>query len=154
MIKTQLKHLCKNEGKDKAIIFLHGYGANMHDLAPLAQFLDTENNYTWYFPDAPLDIPFDPYGSAKAWFPLDQEALEAAMKSGTFRDFKNNSTPELTEAVNKTLQLVRDISSNHKEVLIGGFSQGGMVSLNAMAMAPNFFQGLVLHQDRWHHNHQ
>ena len=41
------------------IVLLHGFGANMHDLAGLASYIDSRN-YVYLCPNAPLTVQLGP----------------------------------------------------------------------------------------------
>jgi phospholipase/carboxylesterase len=75
----------ENDPKKPAVMLLHGYGASMDDLFPLFEYL--AKDWNWFFPNAPLEVPIGPMMSGRAWFPIDMEALNAAMMSGQHRDF-------------------------------------------------------------------
>ena len=53
---------------NKALLVLHGWGANQHDLVPLAQSLKLTNCHC-FFPNAPYDVP-GTGGAGKGWFTL------------------------------------------------------------------------------------
>lgn len=128
----------------KAIVMFHGYGADMNDLAPLHQVLDPNGEWHWYFPNGPLRIPFGVQWEGRAWFPIDMAELERAMQSGRHRDFSGLSSPEFTRAVSGMESFVREISSQHTEVVIGGFSQGAMGASHVAARGAVPVTGLVL----------
>src|SRR5687767_5446130 len=67
-----------------AVIFLHGYGANMHDLFPLWE-LWHQDQFSWFFPNGVQSLPMG-YYEGRAWFSIDMEKLERAMQTGTHRD--------------------------------------------------------------------
>ena len=47
------------------VVCLHGYGADMRDLAPLASEIPVERPVRWIFPNAPEILDW----GGRAWFP-------------------------------------------------------------------------------------
>jgi phospholipase/carboxylesterase len=127
---------------DRAVIMLHGYGANNLDLFGLSDMINFDGH--WYFPNGPLDLAFSPFYESRAWFPIDQKAMEEAMRSGGFRDFSKAATTNFLDALDKVLLLIKEISSRHREVWIGGFSQGSMLASHLLAKFPTIFKGGIL----------
>lgn len=61
------------EGDPKAplLVFFHGYGANMDDLAPIArEMINLPSSLNWIFPDGIHKLDFMPGFEGRAWFPL------------------------------------------------------------------------------------
>ena len=98
-------------------IILHGRGADAHDLADLAPYID--DGYRFVFPNAPR--PFEPMPGMSfgyTWFdglPPEQKSLEVSR--------------------NLLLAFIDDIVAKYPtpagKILLGGFSQGGMMVLDA-----------------------
>ena len=123
-----LESLLVEGKKEVAIIMLHGYGANCHDLFPLHDYLDSEGYFDWYFPQGPISIPFSGLYEGRAWFSIDVNALEESMRTGVPREFGNKSSIEFTQNLKLLNSFVSEIKKNYKKVVIGGFSQGAMLS--------------------------
>ncbi|MBL7664045.1 MAG: hypothetical protein JNM93_02840 [Bacteriovoracaceae bacterium] len=123
-----LDFLClKRASANKAVIMLHGYGANWEDLFPLGQELDPEGQFDWYFPNAPLEVPLGFMMSGRAWFPINAQELEAAMARGEWRSF-GEAVPETFEKVlANTTASIKIIEQDYEEIILGGFSQGAMM---------------------------
>jgi phospholipase/carboxylesterase len=113
--------------KDKVICFLHGYGASMYDLYSLSESIADAKDYDWIFINGLLPLQGNML-SARAWFPIDMQALEAAMMRGEFREFSSAYPNELDIAINTCLDFLKSQTQNYKELHLGGFSQGAMVS--------------------------
>lgn len=120
-----------------AIVLCHGFGASADDLAGLASYLDKKGRFTWVFPKAPLSLAFLGYGpEARAWFPIDSQALEAASRTGkafAWSETQPQGLPEASAALRETLAV---LSQNHPKLCLGGFSQGAMVTLDAYLRFP------------------
>tara|TARA_B100001248_G_scaffold262215_1_gene256781 strand:+ start:7139 stop:7840 length:702 start_codon:yes stop_codon:yes gene_type:complete len=133
--------LAKN-GSDKTIVLLHGYGADCWDLFPLKDYLDPKGQYNWYFPNGILSAEGLPNG--RAWFPLDTDAIEAAMREGRHRDMSELKPAQFPSLVEKLSSMLTAIHAKPENVILGGFSQGSMLALET-ALATSFhFAGLVL----------
>ena len=107
------------EGKaNRALIVLHGWGANQHDLIPLAQSLKQPSTHC-FFPNAPFDVP-GTGGIGKGWFsfpPTDKSQEE-----------RRESREKLRILLNKVSEQGFDYSS----IIILGFSQGAAMALDVM----------------------
>ena len=107
------------EGRsNRAMIVLHGWGANQHDLIPLAQSLKQPSTHC-FFPNAPFDVP-GTGGTGKGWFsfpPTDKSQEE-----------RTESREELKILLNKVSEQGFDYSS----IIIMGFSQGAAMALDVM----------------------
>ncbi|MDB9493954.1 dienelactone hydrolase family protein [Spirulina major CS-329] len=107
---------------DHLLVALHGWGANRHDLAGLAPYLDLPT-YQFIFPNAPFDHPQVPGG--RAWYALEYSNIPA---------FDLRQLTGLEEARQQlrdwlpTLEAQTGIPLG-KTVLLG-FSQGGAMALD------------------------
>ena len=111
------------------VILMHGYGSNMSDLVPLVPMISTEG-CLFAFPNAPIRLDFGMGMVGYAW----SAPLEA--------DFDADGRAEsLLEAT------VDDVTSRYGVeeggVVIGGFSQGGMMALRHGLRHPDRFPGIV-----------
>ncbi|MBA2406311.1 MAG: dienelactone hydrolase family protein [Bdellovibrionales bacterium] len=130
-----IESLClENPDTETAVIFFHGYGANMQDLFPLWEMWDN-GKYSWYFPNGILPLPMG-YYEGRAWFSIDMEALDRAMRSGEFRDMAGSVPPELALTLKQQEHFVLELAQKHKKIVLGGFSQGAMCASH-LAMIPN-----------------
>ncbi len=125
-----------------AVIFLHGYGANMHDLFPLWEMWHAKK-FNWYFPNGVESLPMGHY-EGRAWFSIDMEKLERSIREGTQRDMKGSVPPELDSTLTRLEHLITELSKKHKTIILGGFSQGAMC-VSHLAMKENLkIDGLIL----------
>lgn len=144
-------------GTSKAAVFLlHGYGADQSDLAPLGQFLDREGEYDWYFPNAPMELPaFPMLMGGRAWFPIDMEALAQAQASGSHRSFAELDPEGFSEAATLVNEMLEALPRPKSEIILGGFSQGAMISAEVAFGNAEKFKSLCLlsgnpvSQKRW-----
>jgi phospholipase/carboxylesterase len=110
-----------------AVICLHGYGANMHNLAVLTPLLDPAGR-VFLFPDAPLPAFDGADLSARAWIEADGDESPQAVEEA------------LDAFVGEALG--RYPAPPGKVVLLG-FSQGGALALRYGIPRPETFAGVV-----------
>lgn len=114
----------------QVVVLLHGWGAPGADLVPLAGELSAPGRL-FVFPEAPLASP----GGGRAWWPLDMAALEEARLGGRDRDLRRHIPEGMAEARARVLALLdeaeRQTSLPRSAFVLGGFSQGAMLALDA-----------------------
>jgi phospholipase/carboxylesterase len=114
------------------LVVLHGYGADCHDLATLAPFLELPD-YHLLFADAPLSYPYR--GEGRMWYNLEQNnPAELASSRELLRSWLE-SLPEKTG-----VPLAKTI--------LGGFSQGAAMTLDVGLNLP--LAGLIVLSGYWH----
>lgn len=110
------------------VVLLHGFGAPGDDLVALAQFIKAPNT-RFVFPAAPLELG-GLYGDSRAWWHLDLARLESDLRTGAIRDRRNEVPDGLESARSKVSALLDELSPNSDKLILGGFSQGAMLSLD------------------------
>ncbi len=123
----------ENEGEN--VVLLHGFGADASDLFPLADYLDPEQNFNFYFPNAPIEVPIGAGFSGLGWFPIPLRDLEVGVDFSKVRPLGLDSS---AEAVNDLL-----FHLDSKVLYLGGFSQGAMVATE-VAFAQEL-EGLIIY---------
>ena len=137
------------------VVLLHGYGASWQDLLPLHRVIAAPPGTRWIFPNAPLEVPLGPWMTGRAWFPIDMDALNRAMMTGSHRDMSGITPSGLSDARDKVLQMLAALDA--ERVILGGFSQGAMVSTEVVSSGVFRPEGLVLmsgtllHESVWRH---
>jgi phospholipase/carboxylesterase len=129
-------------------ILLHGFGAPGDDLVALAPYLRASSapgpaslaTMRFVFPAAPTELG-GLYGDSRAWWPLDMAKLEASMRSG-----KRDTTDVPPELAGVRAQLATLVGHYAKQsrVVLGGFSQGAMLSLDVALHGDGNLAGVVL----------
>ncbi len=115
-----------SDPKALTVVCLHGYGADMRDLAPLAQELETKRPISWFFPDAPEVLDW----GGRAWFPIDVAAFEEAQRTGTPRDLSLKEPPGLEWAREELQRFLKNLGKPWESVVLMGFSQGAMLAVD------------------------
>ncbi len=108
-------------------IILHGYGADFQDLAGLAAYLDRQSAINWVFPNGPDRLAYHPISSGRAWFPIETDIL----KEQPHIDFTAGPPAGLEAAATRIQDLIQDLSVDTESLILGGFSQGAIVSCQA-----------------------
>lgn len=123
----------KGGGQGPVIVLLHGFGAPGTDLVPFHQVFRVSSDVRWVFPEAPLDLGALGFGpGARAWWMIDMAELEHAQRTGEVRD-RSKSIPEGLPAVRAAMIELLDAVENEltpSKLVLGGFSQGAMVSMD------------------------
>ena len=110
------------------VVFLHGYGADGKDLIDLANpFAMAMPNASFISPDAPNPCAMSPSG--REWFPIDQIPTGAIKASESLLD--------LIEAE------VQNLGLSFKEVILIGFSQGAMMSMQCLLINKYQFGAII-----------
>ena len=112
------------------IILLHGYGSTMHDLASLAPEIDP-HNFVYICPNAPHPISLRPGLIGYAWARLDSTHIQQD---------KNLTNKLFNLFLEEVLAKYHPVSG---QILIGGFSQGAMVSYRIGLPNPDLFAGII-----------
>ncbi len=126
-------------------VLLHGFGAPGDDLVPLSQYLDAPARYV--FPEAPIALG-GPYGGGRAWFRLDLDKMERELRSGAPRDRRAEVPDGLHEVRARVAQFITELQAAlaipNAALVLGGFSQGAMIALDAALHRDVAPAGLVL----------
>jgi phospholipase/carboxylesterase len=118
-------------------VLLHGFGAPGDDLVALAGEIDAPVRLV--FPAAPLELG-GLYGDARAWWMLDLARLEAEMRGGVPRDRRDEVPDGLAAARDQVVRLIEELVARFAiaddQLVLGGFSQGAMLSLDVALDRP------------------
>ena len=133
-------------GNGPLIILLHGYGAPGDDLLPLAEVLSVPAGTRWIFPEGFLRLDMG-YGDSRAWWLIDMARLDADRRAGRVRDLSSEVPTGLLQA-RQTLEtflstLPRNLPMDPRKTIIGGFSQGAMLTCDLVMRTAFQFAGLI-----------
>ena len=107
----------------KLVVLMHGWGADGQDLLPLAPMLaGNSSGLAIIVPDAPDICSANPFG--RQWFELASPDLSSDMIAQACSD----AVPTIHQMLDSLAERYRLPTS---EMVLGGFSQGGMVALSA-----------------------
>ncbi len=121
------------------VILLHGYAMQPEDLAPFGSSVGVP---AWYlFPQGPVAAP----GGGQAWWEINQAARAAARLSAP-RDLANEApagVPAAREQLNHFVSNCRE-RFQPRQLIVGGFSQGGMLACDWQLHSPPGANALML----------
>ena len=127
------------------VVLLHGFGAPGDDLVALASYIDAPARFV--FPEAPIELG-GLYGDARAWWRLDLAKLEEDLRRGVPRDRRDEIPEGLAEVRAQVLGFLSELQARYSipddQLVLGGFSQGAMLSLDVALHRDAPPAGLVL----------
>lgn len=109
------------DGVDIVVLF-HGYGAHGDDLVPLAERFHQGVPAAYVLPEAPFSLG----GAARAWFKRDRTNFDRGLE--------------------RARALVRDLRNEfpRSEIVLGGFSQGAMITVNLLGSVDERIAGALV----------
>ena len=128
------------DGYDPAIgypvvILLHGFGASMGDLAGLCPAIDREG-YVYVCPNGPIPVQIGFGMVGYAWTP----------------SIENDTREDADRAEQLLALLLEEVMARYRvepgNVILGGFSQGGMMTYRCGLTDPANYRGLVVLSSR------
>jgi phospholipase/carboxylesterase len=130
-------------GDGPLVVLCHGFGAPGDDLVPLAEVLPAPPRTRFAFPEAPLALPM---GDARAWWMIDLLRIEMSMHAGRGIDMSGEVPAGLDLARDKLVAVLLELRRRAPAapLVLGGFSQGAMLSADVAARTEIPLAGLVL----------
>lgn len=142
-------------GQGPLCVLLHGFGASGTDLVPLGRMLGGPPGMRFAFPAAPISLGGDlGPGSAlgmmdsRAWWMIDLERIQRRLLGGRMDDMVREEPAGLTEAreqlTEALTELQRELGVPTGQLVLGGFSQGAMLSLDVALRSALPLLGVIL----------
>ena len=136
----------KGGGRGPLVLLLHGFGAPGNDLVPLADVMNVPIGTRFVFPEGPLSLSFGPR-DARAWWLIDMARIAADQAAGRARDLSNEIPKGLAPAREKMLAFLKEVEHTFgvdpRKTILGGFSQGAMLSCDLMLRTTQPYAGLI-----------
>jgi phospholipase/carboxylesterase len=136
----------KGGGRGPLVLLLHGFGAPGDDLVSLADDLTVPVGTRFVFPEGPLSLSFGP-SAARAWWLIDMARIAADRASGRPRDLSNEIPKGLAPARETLLAFLKEVEhkfgADPRKIVLGGFSQGAMLSCDVMLRTAQPYAGLI-----------
>jgi phospholipase/carboxylesterase len=133
-------------GSGPVVILLHGFGAPGEDLVSLADVLHVPASTRFVFPEGPLSLSFGPR-DARAWWLIDMARIAADQAAGRIRDLSNEIPKGLAPARETMLAFLKEVEqkfgADPRKTVLGGFSQGAMLSCDLMLRTAQPYAGLI-----------
>jgi phospholipase/carboxylesterase len=136
----------KGGGNGPVVVLLHGFGAPGDDLVPLADVLHVPAGTRFVFPEGPLSLSFGPR-DARAWWLIDMARIEQDRAAGRTRDLSNEVPKGLAPVRERMLGFLNEVEQKFgagpRKTILGGFSQGAMLSCDLMLRTAQPYAGLI-----------
>jgi len=136
----------KGGGDGPLVLLLHGFGASGDDLVSLADVLDVPTGTRFVFPEGPLSLSFGPR-DARAWWIIDMARIAADQSAGRIRDLSHEIPTGLAPARETMLAFLNEVeqhfNTDPRKIILGGFSQGAMLSCDVMLRTTQLYAGLI-----------
>jgi phospholipase/carboxylesterase len=133
----------QREQSHLTVVLLHGFGADMENLAGLVSLLDPQKQWNWVLPNGIIDVPLG-YDVGKAWFPIRVSEIERAAASGKGLTLDSVLPDGMKVASQRLRELMSALHLKPENLVIGGFSQGAMMSVECALSLPSPVRGLML----------
>lgn len=148
----------------KLVVLNHGFGAPGDDLvgigAHLIESMDAiAATCRFVFPEAPIDLTSAGIPGGRAWWPINMAGLAEINQTREYSKLTTLEPPGMTTASEQLAAAIREMQRGPElqdcQLVLGGFSQGAMISTNLVLLhrfAPELlvvFSGTLLWSDRW-----
>lgn len=134
-------------GEGPVVVLLHGFGAPGDDMVPLWQVLDAPRGTRYVFPEGPLVFDMG-FLESHAWWMIDMEQLALDIAKGKLREISSRVPHGLAEARARVVALLDDVErrleAKPDQIVLGGFSQGAMLSCDVAFRTDRTLAGLVV----------
>lgn len=134
----------KTSDNEYTCILLHGFGSNAADMASLAYSIDPNARLNWIIPEGWLDLSSF-FASARAWFNIDFNKISTYFQNQKEEvDLIYWDPQEMTQAHQKLKHLIAESLISPEKIILGGFSQGGMLCLDFILSQLDLFAGIIM----------
>ncbi len=149
---------------EMVVVFCHGFGAPGDDLVPLGSELgraipQLAQSARFVFPQAPLSLDYMGWGEARAWWMIDMAKLQLAQQTGQLRDLRSERPIGMPEARDQLVKLLIELQAETgvpwSKFVLDGFSQGAMITIEALRYLPEriggaiLFSGTLINESEW-----
>ena len=146
------------------VVLNHGFGAPGDDLVDFGPMLIEADaaiagSCRFVFPTAPIDLGPMGLPGGRAWWPINMARLAQIHATQDFEQLTGLEPPGMSEAGDLLTAAIREMQREwgftDAQLVLGGFSQGAMVSTHVMLSAPFtpallvLFSGTLLWRDHW-----
>jgi len=122
------------------VIWLHGLGADGHDFVPLVPELDLpqQANIRFIFPHAPIrSVTVNGGYSMRAWYDISSMSFEDDLSA------ERDDICAAVEMINTIIEQQLALGIAAKNILLAGFSQGGVIALYTALHFPEKLAGVM-----------
>jgi phospholipase/carboxylesterase len=132
------------------LILLHGYAASPQEWLPFSHTIQIHTERRRFvFPQAPEEtVPPDGPAGKRAWWRLDLASYRSGSNGAGLPDMRGAQPAGLAKAADRVRLLIRDLyhreAFDDRRVMLGGFSQGGMIAAEVAFRSDQPLQALIL----------
>lgn len=146
------------------VILNHGFGASGDDLVDIGAMLmgDSEiiaRRFRFVFPEAPIDLGPMGMPGGRAWWPINMAKLAEVNQTKDYSKLTEICPPGMPEATALLAAAIKELQMafavEETRIVLGGFSQGAMISTH-FTLSTGFnpallalFSGTLLWKDEW-----
>lgn len=145
-------------------VFCHGFGAGGDDLVGLApellQIAPLPKPTLMLFPAAPLSLEDEGIPGGRAWWNLSIQRLVDALEEGRYESIREEEPAGIDAAREQLCETISTVlerhALNYDQLMLGGFSQGAMLSMDAACRglpeppgALCLFSGCLICERQW-----
>jgi phospholipase/carboxylesterase len=142
-------------GDGPAVVLMHGFGAPGDDLVSLWRVIDVPRGTRFVFPEAPLTLPG--FADGRAWWMIDLAQIQDAMEHGVPPDRAREVPDGLADARARVVAMLDEMDRTLRpsKVVLGGFSQGAMLSCDIALRTERplaalvMLSGTLIAEDEW-----
>jgi phospholipase/carboxylesterase len=138
----------KGGGDGPAVLLCHGFGAQGDDLVSFARAVDAGRDVRWFFPEGPLAIDVGFGMEGRAFWNIDILRFQRLAMMGNYSSLMEETPEGLAEAREKLEAVIATLEGSYgvrrDRLVIGGFSQGAMLSAEVALHAERPFAGIAL----------
>ena len=149
---------------EMVVVYCHGFGAPGDDLVPLGAEIaravpSLGQSARFVFPQGPLSLESLGWGDARAWWMIDMAKLQLAQQTGQLRDLRSERPIGMPEARDQLVQLLIELQAETgvpwSKFVLGGFSQGAMITVETLRHLPEriggaiLFSGTLINESEW-----
>ncbi|QEG22987.1 alpha/beta hydrolase [Mariniblastus fucicola] len=146
-----------------AVVLCHGFGAGGDDLVSIAEEMakvdEKFRKLAFLFPEAPIDMSESMGFESRAWWMIDVDEIQQLAEQGKFQKLKSESPAELPRCngmINEVIEFAcNEYQLPHAKIVIGGFSQGAMLTTDVALSHEKQLGGLIVWsgtlicEDKW-----
>ena len=134
------------------VILNHGFGASGDDLVDIGAMLMDESEviaakFRFVFPEAPIDLGPMGMPGGRAWWPINMAKLAEINQTQDYSELTRVSPPGMPEATSLLAAAVQEMRTTYRvnegSIVLGGFSQGAMVSTH-LTLSTGFKPALLV----------
>ena len=133
-------------GDGPLVVLFHGFGAPGDDLVSLARVLRAPPGTRFAFPEAPLSLAALGMPQGRAWWMIDMARMQRVRTPSAIEQMSTEVPDGLAATRDKVVATLDalDAALHPSKVVLGGFSQGAMLSVDVALRTTRPLAGVVV----------